>query len=197
MTFANAAAATYPGQNENAISKKTPSVNPQTSPAVSHVDPAFIYYVCAGLLVLVGLAGVLLPALPGTPLMFAGMLLAAWADGFQRLGWPTLTVLGVLTALSLLVDLLATAFGAQRVGASRKALWGSVLGGIAGMFFMPIGLFVGPFVGALVGEYWHGRELRQATRVGVGTWLGIVLGTAAKLGLALAMLAAFAVAWLL
>lgn len=161
------------------------------------MDPTFIYYIVAGLLVVLGLAGVVLPALPGMPLLFAGLVLAAWADGFQRVGWVTLTVLGVLTLLSFLVDFLATVFGAKRVGASRKALWGSVLGSVAGLFFMPIGLFVGPFVGALAGEYWHGRQLQQATKVGFGTWLGIVLGTAAKLALALAMVGLFAAAWLL
>jgi uncharacterized protein len=160
------------------------------------VDPTFIYYMVAGLLVFLGLAGVVLPALPGMPLLFAGLLLAAWTDGFQRVGWVILTVLGVLTVLSFLIDFLATVFGAKRVGASRKALWGSVLGSVAGLFFMPIGLFVGPFVGALAGEYWHGRQLQQAARVGLGTWLGIVLGTAAKLALALAMVGLFAAAWL-
>ena len=160
------------------------------------MDPTFIYYMIAGLLVFLGLAGVVLPALPGMPLLFAGLLLAAWADGFQRVGWLMLTVLGVLTLLSFLVDFLATVFGAKRVGASRKALWGSVLGSVAGLFFMPIGLFVGPFVGALAGEYWHGRQLQQATKVGLGTWLGVVLGTAAKLALALAMVGLFAAAWL-
>lgn len=160
------------------------------------MDPTFIYYMVAGLLVLLGLAGVVLPALPGMPLLFAGLLLAAWADGFQRVGWVMLTLLGVLTLLSFLVDFLATVFGAKRVGASRKALWGSLLGSVAGLFFMPIGLFVGPFVGALAGEYWHGQQLQQATRVGLGTWLGIILGTAAKLALALAMVGLFAAAWL-
>jgi uncharacterized protein YqgC (DUF456 family) len=83
------------------------------------VDPTFIYYIVAGLLVALGLAGVVLPALPGMPLLFAGLVLAAWADGFQRVGWVMLVVLGVLTLLSFLVDFLATVFGAKRVGASR------------------------------------------------------------------------------
>lgn len=160
------------------------------------MDPTFIYYTIAALLVVVGIPGVVLPALPGMPLLFAGLLLAAWADGFQRVGWVTLLVLGALTLLSFLVDFLATLFGAKRVGASRKALWGSVLGSIVGLFFLPIGLFVGPFVGALAGEYWHGQQLRQATKVGLGTWLGIVLGTAAKLALAVAMVGLFAAVWL-
>ncbi|UDI82365.1 membrane protein [Xanthomonas citri pv. mangiferaeindicae] len=105
------------------------------------MDTAVVYYVLATALVLIGLAGVVLPALPGLPLVFAGLLVAAWADNFTHIGWVTLVVLGLITALSYLVDFLATLYGAQRVGASKMALWGSVIGGIAGIFFMPIGLF--------------------------------------------------------
>ena len=154
-----------------------------------------LLYVLAALLVLVGLAGVILPALPGLPLVFAGMLLAAWVDHFETVGPIPLVILGVLTLVSFLVDFWATAHGAKRVGASRKALVGAVLGTFAGLFFAPIGLFIGPFVGALVGELLHGRELRAAARVGFGTWLGIVLAIVLKLGLAFAMLGIFAFAW--
>ena len=159
------------------------------------MDYSFILYLLAGVLVVVGIAGIVLPALPGVPLVFAGLLLAAWAEGFTRIGWPTLLVLGVLTVISLVVDVLSTTLGAQKLGASRLALIGSVVGTVAGLFFMPWGLFIGPFVGALVGEYLHGRELGKATRVGIGTWLGIVLGVALKLGLAVAMLGVFVIAW--
>lgn len=155
-----------------------------------------LYYALAVLLILVGVAGVILPALPGLPLVFAGMLLAAWAGDFQQIGWITLVVLGLLTVLSFAADFFSTAVGAQRVGASRKALWGTVIGTFAGLFFMPIGLLAGPFVGALVGELWHGRELGQAAKVGLGTWLGIVLGIVLKLGLTFAMLGLFVFAWI-
>lgn len=161
------------------------------------MDYSFILYVLAALLVVTGVAGVILPALPGVPLVFAGLLVAAWTDGFERVGWIALLVLGALTAISLLIDVLSTVIGAQKVGASRLALIGSAAGTVAGLFFMPIGLFVGPFAGALVGEYLNGRKLGQATKVGLGTWLGIVLGVALKLGLAVAMLAVFTIAWFL
>jgi uncharacterized protein YqgC (DUF456 family) len=159
-----------------------------------------LLYVLAALLVLVGLVGIVLPALPGVPLVFGGMLLAAWADGFQRIGVVTLVVLGLLTLLSLAVDVWATAVGAKRVGARRRALAGAVLGTLLGFLFVPIGLFAGPFVGAAAGELLHQRRidravLGQATRVGFGTWLGIVFGVALKLMLACAMLGLFALAW--
>ena len=154
-----------------------------------------LYYALAVILIIVGIAGVILPALPGLPLVFIGMLLAAWAGDFQQIGWVTLVVLGLLTLLSVAVDFFATLVGAKRVGASKKALWGAVLGTFVGIFFGPIGLFAGPFVGALLGELWHGKEIGQATKVGLGTWLGIVLGIVLKLGVAFAMLGLFAFAW--
>ncbi len=174
---------------------KPSDVNPISGTILDSMDYSFILYLLAVVLVLVGIAGVILPALPGIPLVFAGLLLAAWADDFVHVGWLPLTVLGLLTLLSFAVDILATVVGAQRVGASRKALWGTFLGSIVGVFFMPIGLFVGPLAGALLGEYWHTRELGRSTKVGLATWLGILLGFALKLALVIAMLGLFAFAW--
>ena len=174
---------------------KPSDVNPISGTILDSMDHSFILYLLAVVLVLVGIAGVILPALPGIPLVFAGLVLAAWADDFVHVGWLPLTVLGLLTLLSFAVDILATVVGAQRVGASRKALWGTFLGSIVGVFFMPIGLFVGPLAGALLGEYWHTRELGRSTKVGLATWLGILLGFALKLALVIAMLGLFAFAW--
>ena len=156
-----------------------------------------VYYVLAAILVLVGVAGTVLPALPGLPLVFAGMLLAAWAGGFQEVGGWMLGLLGLLTLLSLGVDFMATALGAKRVGASKLALVGAIIGTFAGLAFGIIGVFIGPFVGALIGELIYGRKVGQAAKVGFGTWMGILLGTALKLGLAFAMLGLFALAWFL
>ena len=155
-----------------------------------------LLYMLAALLALVGLVGTVLPALPGLPLVFAGMLLAAWAGDFEQVGVWIVVLLGLLTLLSFAVDFWATAHGARRVGASRKAVVGAVIGTFAGLFFFPVGLLVGPFAGALVGEMLHGREWRQATKVGFGTWFGVVLAVVLKLGLAFAMIGIFAIAWL-
>ncbi|KGM57716.1 membrane protein [Lysobacter arseniciresistens ZS79] len=160
------------------------------------MDMQSLYYTLAAILILVGVAGTVLPALPGLPLVFAGMLLAAWAGGFEQVGVGMLVLLGALTLLSLGIDFLATAMGAKRVGASRLALVGAVAGTFAGLFFGPVGLIAGPFVGALAGELIHTREVGRATRVGVGTWVGILVGTVLKIGLAFAMLGLFAFAWL-
>lgn len=155
------------------------------------MDPQALYYVFAGILIVVGVLGVVVPVLPGLPLVFLGMWLAAWAGGYEQVGVAMLLLLGLLTALSLGVDLLATVFGAKRVGASRQALVGAALGTLFGLFLGLVGIFVGPFVGALAGEWLHGRRLGHATRVGMGTWLGIVFGAVLKLALAFAMLGLF------
>lgn len=160
------------------------------------MDLQTLYYAIAAILVAVGIAGTILPALPGLPLVFAGMLLGAWAGGFEHVGVPMLVVLGLLTALSLVVDFWATALGAKRVGASGKAVAGAVLGTFVGIFFGPLGLLAGPFAGALAGELLHGRDIGQATRVGFGTWLGVVFGTVLKLALAFTMLGLFVLAWM-
>ncbi len=159
-----------------------------------------LFYVIAALLVVVGLLGTILPAIPGIPLIFGGMLLAAWADGFIHVGGLTLGLLALLTALSFVVDFWATAMGARRVGASRTALVGAVIGTFVGIFFGIPGIFVGPFVGAVAGELWHRRrlgtdDLGAAARVGVGTWLGVVVAIALKLMLAFAMIGTFALSW--
>lgn len=159
------------------------------------MELSFIFKILAAICILAGLAGIVLPMLPGVPLVFAGLLLVAWSDGFVHVGWPTLLVLGGLTALSVLVDLLATALGARAGGASRLAVWGSVIGSLAGLFFLPVGLLAGPFLGAMAGEYLHGRRLGLAAKVGLATWLGLLASVALKLGLALGMLLLFATAW--
>ena len=158
------------------------------------MDTHLIAYIVAGLLILIGLAGVILPALPGVPVVFAGMLLAAWADDFQRVPVWVILVLGLMTLVSLAVDILATTLGAKRAGASKKAMLGAALGTFAGLFFGIPGLLLGPFIGAVAGEMIHGRELREASKIGFGTWLGLALGTALKLALAFTMLGIFVLA---
>jgi hypothetical protein len=144
---------------------------------------------------LIGLAGTILPALPGVPIVFLGLLIAAWIEHFQKIGWPTLTILAVLTAFAIGVDLLATLLGAKRVGASKLALLGAAIGSIIGIFFGLIGIFVFPFIGAVAGELIARREMGQAAKVGVATWLGLLFGALAKLALALTMIGVFVIAY--
>jgi len=151
----------------------------------------------AALLVLAGLAGTVVPLLPGVPMVFGGLLLAAWAEGFVRVGtWP-LVAIGALAALSLGIDFLATVLGAKRVGASPQALIGATIGAIVGIFLGIAGLLLGPFVGAVAGEYYARRKLGQAGKVGLGTWLGLLFGAIAKIVVAFLMIGIFLAAYLL
>lgn len=156
-------------------------------------DPGILLWLAAALLVLVGFAGLVLPILPGAPLLFAGLLLGAWAEDFTYVGTGTLAVLAVLALLTYGVDFFASSFGARRFGASGRAVLGAAIGGVAGLFFGLIGVLLGPFVGAVLGELSVRRDLQAAGRAGLGATLGLALGAAAKLALATSMLGVFLV----
>jgi uncharacterized protein YqgC (DUF456 family) len=142
----------------------------------------------AAVLVLAGLAGLVLPALPGAPLLFGGILLAAWIEDFEYIGRGTLIAIGVLAALTFVADFVAGAFGAKRYGASSRAVLGATIGAVVGIFFGLIGVLLGPFVGAVIGELSVRRDLEAASRAGVGATIGLAIGTAAKLALGFAMI---------
>lgn len=156
------------------------------------MDLNVLWWILAALLVLGGLAGVVVPALPGVPMVFAGLVLAAYATGFEPVGWGTIGVLGLLTALAWLLDFLAAALGAKRLGASPRAFWGATFGALVGIFFGLAGILLGPFVGAVVAELSTGRSASQAGRAGLGAWLGTIIGAAAKLAIAFLMIGIFA-----
>ena len=148
-----------------------------------------LLWILAVVLMIAGIAGLFLPALPGALVLFAGLAVAAWADDFAYVGWKTLTVLGVFALLTYPVDIMASAFGARRFGASPRA----VAGAVVGLFFGLPGVLIGPLLGAVVGELLTQRHLGKAGRAGLGATLGLVLGTALKLAIAFTMLGVFAI----
>lgn len=156
-----------------------------------------ILWALAILLIVVGMIGALVPVLPGTVLVFGGLVLAAWADGFTRVGMPTLVVLALITGLVYVIDFVAGVYGVEKTGASRRAVIGAALGTLVGLFFGLPGLILGPFIGAVAGEYTVRRHLAGAGRAGAGAWLGLALGTAAKIALNFVMLGIFLAAYLL
>jgi len=138
-----------------------------------------------------GLAGMVLPAIPGPVLLFAGFVVGAWAEDFRYIGAETLAVLGVLAVLAYIADFAASSFGASRYGASRRAVVGAAIGAVVGLFFGPIGILLGPFAGAVLGELLAQKSLRDAGRAGFGATLGMIIGTAVKLALGFTMLGLF------
>jgi uncharacterized protein YqgC (DUF456 family) len=153
-----------------------------------------LLWLLAAVLVVAGLAGLVLPALPGAPMVFAGLLVAAWIEDFSYVGGGTLAVLAGLALLTYAVDFVASALGAKRFGASNRAIVGAAIGALVGMFFGLPGILLGPFIGAVVGELTGQRGARDAARAGVGATIGLALGAAAKLALAFSMLGIFALA---
>jgi uncharacterized protein YqgC (DUF456 family) len=151
-------------------------------------------WILAIALMVIGVAGVILPALPGIPLMFAGMWLAAWIDHYTRIGTTVLISLAVLTALTLVIDFASGSFGAKRAGASPRAITGAAIGTVVGLFFGLPGLLLGPFVGAVIGELAAAGGPDKALRVGAAAWLSFLFGTVLKIAIAFAMLGVFGLA---
>ena len=155
-----------------------------------------LLWIAAIALIAVGIAGSILPALPGAPLVFAGLMLAAWIDDFNEVGWLPLTVAGGLMVLTFVVDFAATAMGAKRVGASGLAVAGAALGTVLGIFGGLIGIVLGPFIGAVLGELASGKSVLRAGHVGVATWIGFIVGTLVRLVLVFALVGLVVVAYL-
>ena len=148
-------------------------------------------WIAAVLLMLVGAAGTVLPALPGVPLVFAGVLLAAWAEDFQRIGGWTIGILALLTVIGIAADYAAATLSAKRAGASRQGLIGAAVGTLAGIFTGLWGLLFMPLVGAAVGEYVARKDAFRAGKVGAATWLGLLIGTAVKIAVVFTMVGIF------
>lgn len=154
-------------------------------------------WVIAIAMIAIGLAGTVLPVLPGVVLIFGGIALAAWIDGFARVSLWVVLVLGALAAVAFAVDYLAAVLGARRAGASRLAVLGAAIGAVAGLFAGLIGVVVLPFVGAVLGEFIARRDAGRAGRVGFATWIGLAVGTALKVAIAFTMVGVFVAALLL
>jgi uncharacterized protein len=146
-------------------------------------------------LIIVGAVGAIVPALPGIPLIFGGIWLIAGVDRYRHLGHWWLLGIGVVGAVGVTFDLLAAALGVKRVGASKQAVWGALVGTVIGLFFGVPGLLLGPFFGAVTGEFAAGNSVLRSTHVGVSAWFGLIFGTIIKLVASLTMLALFGVGW--
>jgi uncharacterized protein len=156
-----------------------------------------LLWILSAALILLGLAGIVLPALPGTILVLAGIVLGAWIDDFTRVGAFAVGAIAVLAVLAWVMDYVSALLGAKRAGASRQALYGAAIGTVAGIFTGLIGVLFMPLVGAAIGEFIARRHHGNALRVGIATWLGLLAGMLAKFVLAFMMIGIFVVALIL
>ncbi len=154
-----------------------------------------LWYVIGAALIGVGLIGAIVPALPGIPLIFTGVWLIARVDRYHHLGLWWLLGIAAVGAVGMTIDLLAGALGAKRAGASRRAVWGTLLGTVIGLFFGPPGLVLGPFAGAILGELSAGNSVLRSTHVGIYAWIGLVFGTVIKLVASVTMVAMLGAGW--
>lgn len=141
----------------------------------------------AFILIALGFAGTIVPAIPGLPMIAGGAWLIGWADHYEKVGWKTILFLAVLAVIGVVVDSVAQTAGAQRAGASKAGIIGSLVGTVIGMFMGLFGLLFMPLIGAAAGEFWAKRNLLHAGRVGLATWIGMIVGTVVKIALAFAM----------
>lgn len=147
-----------------------------------------VLMILAMILLVVGLAGTVYPVIPALPVMFAGAWMLAWAQDYVVLGTYSLVILGVVAAVGFAMDFVASLLGAKYTGASKQALWGALIGGVVGAFFGIVGLIMAPLVGAAMGEFYAKQDVLRAGKVGLGTFIGWIVGTVAKIGTALVML---------
>ena len=148
-------------------------------------------WILSAILTFTGLAGLLLPLVPGAPLLFLGLLLGAWAEGFRYIGLWTLLALAGMAALTYVVEFAASILGVKKYGGSRRAMVGAAVGGIVGIFLGIPGILLGPFVGAVIGELSLQRSLDEASRAGFGTVVGLAIGVAGKLAIGITMIGIF------
>ena len=151
-------------------------------------------WIASAALILIGLAGTVLPLLPGTLLVWAGVLLGAWIDDFTRVSITTVVIISVVAVLAWALDFVAGLMGAKRAGASKLALIGAALGTVVGLFMGLVGVLFMPLVGAAVGEYWAQKNRQRAAKVAFATWLGLMVGMIAKVVLSFVMVGIFLIA---
>jgi len=157
----------------------------------------FGLYLLSALLIVGGIAGAILPVLPGIPMIFGGIWLAAAVDEYHHLGWGWLIAIGIVGAVGVALDFVSASLGAKKLGATPRALWGAGIGTTVGMFFGIPGLIIGPFAGAVVGELTSGKSILRSAHVGVSTWVGMLVGMLAKVVISFLMLGMAGVALLL
>lgn len=149
------------------------------------------------LAILLGLVTLIVPAVPGSAIVYIGILLIAWADGFQRIGPVMVVLLGILAVVASLVDNVAGVLGARYGGASAWGLLGATVGAVAGLAFGLVGLILGPAIGALVFEYAKNPNMKRAAAAGAGSLAGFLVGAVAKYVFTLFMVGVAALAYVL
>jgi uncharacterized protein YqgC (DUF456 family) len=141
----------------------------------------WLLIILGALLILGGLLGCILPVIPGPPISYAGLLLLQLTDK-APFSSQTLLIWLAVTIVVTLLDYFVPVWGTRKYGGTRQGVWGSIIGLVAGIFFFPpVGIIVGPFLGAITGELIAGKNSSDALRAGFGSFVGLLAGTLLKL----------------
>lgn len=136
--------------------------------------------VLAGIFILLGIIGSIVPGLPGLPLAYVGLWIAHATERID-FSWQLLLIWGIVTVVVQVLDFVVPAWGTKRYGGTKYGVWGSTIGVFVGLFFGAIGVIVGPLVGAVAGELISGKQLNEAIRAGWGSFVGILFSTVLKI----------------
>ena len=136
--------------------------------------------IVAGVLMVIGIIGCIVPGLPGTPIAYAGLWIAQATDRVD-FSWQILLIWGIVTIVVSVLDYVVPAWGTKQFGGTKWGVWGSTIGVFAGLFFGAAGVIIGPLAGAVLGELLGGKKVEEALRAGWGSFIGIFFGTVLKL----------------
>lgn len=136
--------------------------------------------IVAGVLMVIGIIGCIVPGLPGTPIAYAGLWIAQATDRVD-FSWQILLIWGIVTIVVSVLDYVVPAWGTKQFGGTKWGVWGSTIGVFVGLFFGAAGVIIGPLAGAVLGELLGGKKVEEALRAGWGSFIGIFFGTVLKL----------------
>lgn len=147
----------------------------------------YVLVVLGFVCLILGLVGCIAPILPGPPIAFLGLLLLHWTR-FGQFTPNALWIFGILTILVSVIDYFIPLWGTRKWGGSGAGVTGATVGLILGLFFPPVGIILGPFIGAVAGELMAGKKSHEAFKAGIGAFIGFVLGTGIKMALVFVMI---------
>ncbi len=148
----------------------------------------FFLIFCGIIFLIAGLIGCILPVLPGPPLSYTALLFLEFSQKEQVFSKTFLIIFAVLTIFVTIIDYILPVLGAKWYGASKKGIWGSIIGMLIGLlFFPPVGMIIGVLIGAVVGELMAGKENSKALKAGVATFIAAIAGIFIKFSLSIVM----------
>ncbi len=139
----------------------------------------YLFLFLAVVLLILGLAGCIIPVMPGPPIAFVGLLIVYFIT--EEISGSAILIYGAITLVTVILDYIVPMLGVKYFGGTRWGKWGCFIGSLVGLFFMPWGIIAGPFIGAFIGEIIGESNMRDALKSGLGSLLGFLVGVILKI----------------